>query len=470
MLASNPCQALTSVTSNFIYGHAPYLTLDGGHTRVMDTDGLLGISLSNGTRLTPTTNNSTQSNPIELPNLSETLANVEMFIPINTNSIELNLLIGAPYFYWGDDDGDGQGSDGVSANGSLSLTIVDNNNQAVARNARLDICNAPYKLTLSTTGGALTTHYGFPKSSNFNASTATYYINPKALPKVCFVKPNLKYGKNNEPDSWAHGVDFRGPISMWNENKGFIPQSSNPSFYYLNFPSTGADHLYFDLEIAGSGPLKWEPVEHNGITATIDANSTGNRVKVTLTGPVASKQQWNSDRPNEIANEIKILRPNLPQTFELVGKDDNGNAIIKYGFKLKQWFVNRGNKEGKYYNYIDTEKWCENINYRLPMVKDLTNASCQGINSGHWCEGANVGAIYPSPNNYYQRRIDAGFFSEWGDMYYYSDASFGFYGRDGYWTSDHHPTDADPYIVHSSHGHIGWGRPDYEGRGLCVVP
>lgn len=251
MLAINPCQALTSVTSNFIYGHAPYLTLDGGHTRVMDTDGLLGISLSNGTRFTPTTNNSTQSNPIELPNLGETLANVEMFIPINTNSIELNLLIGAPYFYWGDDDGDGQGSDGVSANGSLSLTIVDNNNQAVARNARLDICNAPYKLTLNSSGGALTTRYGFPKSSNFNASTATYYINPKALPKVCFAKPNLKYGKNNEPDSWAHGVDFRGPISMWNENKGFIPQSSNPSFYYLNFPSTGADHLYFDLEIAG---------------------------------------------------------------------------------------------------------------------------------------------------------------------------------------------------------------------------
>ena len=69
MLAINPCQALTSVTSNFIYGHAPYLTLDGGHTRVMDTDGLFGISLSNGTRFTPTTNNSTQSNPIELPNL-----------------------------------------------------------------------------------------------------------------------------------------------------------------------------------------------------------------------------------------------------------------------------------------------------------------------------------------------------------------------------------------------------------------
>ena len=72
-----------------------------------------------------------------------------MFIPTNTNSIRLNTLIGAPYNYWRDDDGDGQGSNGISATGNLTLTIVDNKNQVVARNHVLNICEAPYKVTIN---------------------------------------------------------------------------------------------------------------------------------------------------------------------------------------------------------------------------------------------------------------------------------------------------------------------------------
>lgn len=230
------------------------------------------------------------------------------------------------------------GSNGIAVTGNLKLTITDKNNQKVSRNTALDLCNAPYKVVLSSDGGTLSTRYGLPKSSDFSGSRATYYINPKAPPKLCFVRPELKFGS----DKVISGIDFGGPASMWNPNKGFIVQSMNPSSYGLNFPTTGANNLYFDLDIGGVGPLRWDPVTHDGITATMTPNSSGTTVRVILTGPVANEAQWQSDSPGI------IYRPSLPQTFELVGRDSLDNAIIKYGFQLKKWFINRGNKSSNY--------------------------------------------------------------------------------------------------------------------------
>ncbi|MCT6886003.1 MAG: hypothetical protein M3Z47_08625, partial [Gilliamella apis] len=166
-----------------------YLTSDGGRTRVTDTDGLLGISLSNGEHYTPSDTHSSITKPIELPIAGQTFADIGMLVPTNTNSIALSSLIGTPYNYWGDDDGDGQGINDITATGSLNLTIVDKYNQAVARNEVLTICKSPYKLTLSNTSGTLKTRYGIPNESRFSASNATYYINPKATPVICFVRP-----------------------------------------------------------------------------------------------------------------------------------------------------------------------------------------------------------------------------------------------------------------------------------------
>ena len=61
-----PGHALTSKTSNVVNGNVPYLTFDGGRTRATNTAGLLGITLSNGMRYTPSTNNSLNF-PIVLP-------------------------------------------------------------------------------------------------------------------------------------------------------------------------------------------------------------------------------------------------------------------------------------------------------------------------------------------------------------------------------------------------------------------
>ena len=429
--------ALTAQTTNIIYGNAPYLTFDGGRTRVTNTKALLGISLSNGDKYTPATNNS-KDNPIVLPVAGQSFADIDMSVPTDTDSIALNLLIGEPYNYWGDDDGDGQDPDGITATGSLNLSIVDRFNNPVTRNTVLTICNGPYKVKLASTNGTLSTRYGVPKGSDFNASNATYYINPKAPPEVCFAKPNLQYGKLFSKD-----LDFRGPATMWNEKMGFITQSKNPSSYDLNFPTTGAHNLYFDLDIGGNyRELSWQPVSHGGITATM-TEATNKSVRVSLTGPFAKDEQLGSSNPSSLGT---ILNPTLPQTFELVGRDSqSGEEVVKYGFKLKQWFVNRGLKS---YTNESVSSWCSDIGYRMPKVKDLTNAICERGNSGGHCKGI-VGATPSSIGNHYQRRIGAGFFSEWGDVKGYTDAGFYY----GYWTSD--PGRASNYTEFVVFTHVG---------------
>ncbi|MCX8671141.1 hypothetical protein J3U22_11580 [Gilliamella sp. B2865] len=436
--------ALTSQTTrNAIQGSAPYLTFDGGRTRAVDTNGLLGITLSNGTKYTPSTNSSSSSRPIVLPVAGQSFADIRMFVPTDTNSVALSSLIGPPYNYWGDDDGDS----GVSATGRLSLSIVDKNNQVVSRNTVLTTCtdSAPYKVTLSSSDGILSTRYGFPNRSTFRESSVTYYVNPKPGSSVCvkFARPNLIPGIG----------DLAGPASMWAPGKGFIPQSTAPSRYGQNFPTTGLNGLYFDLDISGSSqPLFWSPVSLGGITVTM-SRSTATSVRVTLTGPYATESQRNSSSPSPLSTI------SLPQTFELVGRDSNGTPVVKYGFTLKQWFVHRGDKRDTYSN---TLSWCTRIGYQVPKVKDLTNASCRGTNSGSHCQGS-VGATPSSPNNYYQRHIGSGFFTEWGNMTDYSGVGF---LNHWFWTSD--PGGSGQFVVYSDNGSVVW---TYNDRfGLCSHP
>ncbi|MCX8586398.1 MULTISPECIES: hypothetical protein [unclassified Gilliamella] len=436
--------ALTSQTTrNAIQGSAPYLTFDGGRTRAVDANGLLGITLSNGANYTPSTNLSSTT-PIVLPVEGQSFADIRMFVPTNTNSVDLSALIGPPNNYWGDDDGDSD----VTATGRLSLSIVDKNNQAVSRNSVLTICNAPYRIKLSSTNGTLSTRYGVPNRSTFSASNVTYYVNPKASPVVCFARPNLKNGKRGD-SSHDPSYDFAGPSSMWDPDNGFIPQSTGPSSYGRNFPTTGANGLYFDLLISGvSQPLSWSPVSHGGITATM-SNSTATSVRVTLTGPYATESQQNSSSPGRIST------PSLPQTFELVGRDSQGTPVVKYGFTLKQWFVNRGSV---YKDYSNTFSWCNSLGYRLVNVKDLTNAV-------RTSDGVISGATPSSPGNHYMRHIGSGFFTEWGVMYHYSGVSFDSHRN---WTSDLHDDGRRQLTVDPYNGAVSWY--DIYYNGLCAYP
>ena len=384
--------ALTTKTTNIIQGSAPYLTFDGGRTRATNTEALVGIYLSDGRTFTPTANDSSLDNPIVLP---------------------------------------------------------------VARRDVLSNCNAPYKITLTSTDGTLSTQYGVPNNNNFNASNVTYYINPKIIPEVCFVMPSL------ENSGIVEGINFSGPANIWKDKKGFIPQSNDPSSYHLNFPTTGADKLAFDLEIVNGQILRWTPVNKSNIIATVSFNNaTGSSVKVTLSGPSANLTQWDLDSP------AHIFKPDLPQVFELLGRDYQNNIVVKYGFVLKQWFVNRSTKD---YSYSNSSRWCSAIGYNMPKVKDLTNAVCLGLWAGDHCEGSS-GALPASDGNYYKRQINAGLFSEWGNMPTYSNAKFGI---NHYWTSDSNGN-GEQFGVYATGGGIFKFNPndssDTYSHTICVAP
>ena len=438
--------ALTAQTTNVIQGSAPYFTFDGGRTRVTETvfpNKLHWISLSDGRKIDGENNFSWLYGPIVLPVAGQSLEDIDMLVPKNADSIELSSLIGEPYNYWGDDDGDGQGIDGITATGSIKLSIVDRKGQPVARNEVLDICKAPYKLTLSNTDITLKTRYGIPNERFIHAYIGvTFYINPKveSQQQICVAKPNMRWG--GKPDDIFFYKYFLGPASMWNPNMGFLTQSFTPSSYDLNFPTTGANNLSFNLELGGvlsSSDVKWEVVTSGDIKATItdvlrkdDTDPVA--VTVTLKGPAVTDNSQKD--PN---NPSPIDRPSLPQVFEIVGKMktyDREEIMVKYGFVLKQWFVNRG----MYDINPNMSSWCTKIGYRMPTVKDLTNASCKGAGVGnpYTCEGS-VGATPSSASNNYTRHIGAGFFSEWGMMQDYPKGDFHGYDYANYWTSDMSP-------------------------------
>ena len=135
--------------------------------------------------------------------------------------------------------------------------------------------------------------------------------------------------------------------------------------------------------------------------------------------------------------------------------------MVKYGFVLRQWFVQRGIDS----TYSQASFWCKNIGYRLAQVKDLTNACCQGTLSDDRCVGA-VGATPSSPNNRYQRTINAGFFSEWGFMTYYVGANF---SNTFYWTVDLQSSRTG-FVVYSDDADVN--RKDIATKTLavCVTP
>ena len=275
-------------------------------------------------------------------------------------------------------------------------------------------------------------------------------------PVINYVRPDLYVGKGA----------FAGPADIWNPKKGFLVQSIDfesihPESYSLNFPTTGGHNLYFDLLITGIDvrDLTWEPVTHEGITATV-TNVVANDVwipsgnvgqvvaRVKLTGPEA-RSQWKNPSPSQIA------KPRLPQTFELVGRDRDGVEVVKYGFVLRQWFVNRG---GQLETYSDHLAWCNSLGYRMPRVRDLTNA-VRKVNPSI------SGAAPSSSDNNYMRHIGAGFFAEWGETLYYTGAGF---DSSSHWTSD--ATGSDQFYIRASNGDIYSVYPNFWLSVLCTAP
>ncbi|NUF28134.1 hypothetical protein [Gilliamella sp. ESL0254] len=442
--------ALTAYTSKYIVGSAPYLTFDNGRTKATSTDKLLSIRLQDGQVITPSSNTSSATNPISLPYVGSNLSHIEMIVPSSTNSVSLSDLV-TRYNYWRDDDGDEPAVNGVS--GSISVSFTDKDGNTVSRNEALSKCKAPYRVRLSSTGGYLQTQYGVPSRTSFSGATVDYYINPyDSGPVVCHARPNLNRGTSNHA----------GPSNIWDPNKGFLTQSNDSASYDLNFPTTGADGLYFDLDIGGvdASQLTWSVVTNGNITATVTSVTPSDSwipsvdrgkvvARVRLSGPRADDTQIYSDNPSP------LTVPSLPQRFELVGRDRRSGNEVRYGFVLKQWFVNRGNKTG---SQSTQSTWCSRLGYHLPQVKDLTNAVRTGSNPIS-------GALPSSSDNYYKRHIGAGFFTEWGDMYDYADAGF---VNSFYWTGD--ATGSNGFFVYSYNGYVFSGSVSYSDYAVCTAP
>jgi hypothetical protein len=382
LLSSYSASALSPVTTrNVINGHAPYLTFDGGRTRAANVDDLLTITLPGFGRISPASHPSSLANPIELQYDNVHFSDIGMFVPPGSDSVSLSSLISSGY--WKDDDGDGN----ATATGQLTLTIVDKNGNSVARDEKLTVCNDrwPYKLTLSTTGGTLSTSYGTPNSSTFTSGNATYYLKPKVVPTICFAKPG----------DMTNGLT--SPSNIWNPTRGFLVQSTDRNHYDKNFPTTGANKLYFDLDIVGvTGPLTWTSDTHSGVTASV--TRYGSMERVTLKGPgTRSSQRFTRSK------------------FELIARDSRGAEVFRYGFVLRKWFTYQ-----RYAFYPDQVRECSDRGARLSSIQDLTNSVYQLIFSGRIVSSASPS----SGGKYFMRHIGAGFFAEWGNVNRYSSTEF----------------------------------------------
>ncbi|MWP46316.1 hypothetical protein [Gilliamella sp. Pas-s27] len=472
-------QALSAYTSMAIEGSAPYFTFDGGQTKLTDTDSLLTIKLQDGTEYTKSTNPSTPTNPIRLLNVGDNLSHIDMIVPPSQSSITMNDLVSQGN--WKDDDGDGQ----VTASGSISVAFRDKNGNTVNRSDALSICSAPYKVTLTSTGGTLSTQYGVPRSSSFSGATVDYYINPNSSVNSCYfvqsVRPNLLLGGTTgivSYDSPRHA----GPANIWNPKRGFLVQSTSPSSYDRNFPTTGADGLYFDLEIPtgiDGSQLSWTVNTSGSISTTVSWTRPRSGTFTDPKGNTVQADEWISDKSKNVArvtlhgpkadstqislsNPSPLTRPSLPQTFELVGRDSNGNEV-RYGFVLRQWFVNRSSKRDTAPNQT---AWCNSLGYRLPRVSDLTNAKC-GVDRYFPCVNGIDGATPSSLGNYYMRHIGAGFFTEWGAMYHYADAGFST-GAYKNWSSN--ATGSDQFRIDPYNGDVDSKRSSNSNFAVCTTP
>lgn len=482
VMIENHAIALSAITTEKIQGSGPYFTLDGGRTKVTNSQGLLGITLSDGRHYVVSgnpsgvypnsiENTSSVENPIVLPDGITTFTSIKTLVPLVSDgnnsypNVSLNNLANS-YGYWGDDDGDKN----VQATGSLTVAWQDKNGIDITSQIKnnkiqtLDPCDAPYKLIVKATAGQLSTQYGIPNITSFNEETTSYYITPKIdSPYVCYAQPNI--------------INSRGD-STWINNKGFkVTSISNIA---NNFPSTGSNGLHFYLLLAGITPE--QVIAANG--ATISAESGGSTVNLSLT---AEQKSTFLSRP-QVALKVLLNGPNkassntkfAPSVFKLYA--DSAHNQLLYSFKIERWYVIKPGFAGGYDN---AKVFCNNLGngYRIPGVEDYTNAE----GSSNWKGGA------PGAGNYYRRQMSykngnkwvGGLLNEWGkldsvDKKDYPDAqdwknSEGPWGYDIYWASQvvYAGSDGTPwsyYDVNGS-GYIGGNNPSTTThRVVCVAP
>ncbi|MWN05467.1 hypothetical protein [Gilliamella sp. Pas-s95] len=495
---SGSLQALSVQSQQVIQGSAPYLSIDGV-TKVASMEDLLGIRLPNisyipqgaNSALYPnaTIDQSNVNTPIEMSNITDTFADIQTIVPlVNYPEIQLNDLVVSPYNYGHDDDGD----DNINATGQLTIKWQDKNGTDITGevkanpNKRFNLCDGPYKLTLTATAGTLSTQYGVPNSSTFTGNAHSYYISGNMnRPVACYAQPNLAY------DDHAFGTtiwDMDGP--NWVLLKGF--KITNNSNIAENFPTTGSDRLYFYLLLGGISPE--QVIAANGTTVSAVSGSG-----VSLSLSKENTQHWAIDLERicrtcirggnlypggDEALKIVLKGPSInssnkafsPSLFKLYS--DVNHTKLLYSFKIERWYISQPGSTVRY-GYADAQNFCRSLGngYRIPDINDYTNGNGAG-----WTEGLSGRSI-----NNCQRKVSykdisgkwvGGLFNEWGftantmnNFYEGSDWNLSIgnnWANDtGYWANSYN---GSLYSVYSADGGIVLQSSANSHFMACVAP
>ena len=467
----NSTYALNITTANAIHGGAPYLTYDGGITKVDSTESLLSITLSDGTVISAENDESSLTNPIQLPNQGDTYASIQTIVPLpqsgNSNypKVKMTDLLTAPYNYFGDDDGDGYddvtGEVIATASGDIGVKWENINGidvtDTVKNNAHSKFieCDSPYKLTITASNGELNTLYGAPNKSSFMGGSHSYYINPKVEPHVCYAQPSPLFDDGSQLyagnmdlldgpgwDSSTIDWDYRGYPSKGFKING-ARNSGNydgeSSIYKNNFPSTGSNGLYFYLLLAGISPEAVIAANGSSISAV-----EGGNVSLSLSTGITL---W--DHRSGVLDDFSTMFPYLsplygvpqkglkitlngpratsndksfsPSTFRLYA--DSGKSKILYEFKLMRWYIPT---DIVYQNVITEEN--------VPMYQAKGQEECRRLGKGYrltemydltydvyWEMKATFGPIVGSALRQLSYRKDgewvSGIINEWGCLY-----------------------------------------------------
>ncbi|OCG25488.1 hypothetical protein A9G11_02365 [Gilliamella sp. wkB108] len=413
---------------------------------MLNLNDFLGLTLSDNSKITPSTTSSV-TNPIILPNESDTFASVVTLIPTNSYpSISFDSLV-KNYNYWLDEDGDKN----PSATGDLKLTWKTVSGQDITSSInladRLNPCDSPYTLTIEATNTTLQTQYGVPRDRSLTSSSHTYYIKPTFPPYVCYAQPNL----NPSADK------FKGPAHQWDPSQGFKIQTRNIAEKNKNFPTIASDNLFFKMKIYNATANDIININGSkvysqyGKGVTLDLTAENNDIlRVTLRGP-NSKSNGNE---REYSNSAFAIYA------------DQAKQRVLYTFEITRWLVAKPGQTHPYNLAID---YCNNYytNYGLAGVRDLTNATAHN-SEVDWDIG-------DSPNNHFTRWISyssstgyvGGIMNEWGDL------GENYYPNSEWELGDYYTTDiskvGDPLNIWSGSGDIdiAFFGP-YSQRAACI--
>ena len=343
-------ECLTVKTVNVITGNAPYLSFDG-RNRALNTEPLLWLRLSNGLVYQPYQDRSNYNNPIKLPESVAKVKDIQTIVPFNNYpSISLSNII-ATNNYFNDIDGDS----GISSSGTLNVTWRDVNNNDITnwvknnQDAFLSITGSPYKVTISSTSGRLSTRYGLPQSSdisNFQGASHTYYFSPEANGRAI----------KTRSDSWEYPVNR----NKWN-----------------NFPTTGGDGLNYTLVldkispeevIAINGSIIY-PESGEGVNLSLWRDSI-NEVGIRLNGPKIING-GRSTKGVAIIGSDKVDKKFGVSRFVLYA--DKERKTVLYKFIINTWFINTNRFATNQTQTPIRPRYCNYEGYDLPSIALFSN-------------------------------------------------------------------------------------------------